>query len=220
MSLIKENGRVIISDDNYFNTDENAYGEGYVTRETILFGEYERPLEYAIKELSETVAKYGDKAVLNIVAMPEPIDFEGFGGNYVPLIQIVRPSTDAEIKEFKEYMKTQSSPEAAKKERIKQLEEELRRLKEEVVDEDGVKEHFLTKPVEAFIYKAPLEEQPVMILPSESIIKKEKPPTTEEKMEFSKKLSTAFDMTTVYAEQQKKLEEERKLLEKGLKKSK
>jgi hypothetical protein len=56
-----------------------------------------------------------------------------------------------------------------------------------------------------------------MVLPSESIIKKEKPPTTEEKMEFSKKLSTAFDMTTVYAEQQKKLEEERKLLEKGLK---
>lgn len=210
MSLIKENGRVIISDDDYFNTDENVYGEGYVTRESVVLNEYDKPLGAALKELSELVDKYGDKAVLNIVAMPEPIDFEGFGGNYIPLIQIVRPSTKDEIKEFKEYMKTQSSPEAAKKERIKQLEEELRRLKEEVVDEDGVKEHFLTKPVEAFFYKkAPLEEQPVMILPSESIIKKEKPPTTEEKMEFSKKVSTAFDMTTVYEEQQKKLEEDK-----------
>ena len=217
MSLIKENGQVIISDDNYFNTDENAYGEGYVTRETLLFGEYRKPLGDSLKELSEVVTKYGDKVVLNVFAAPGFSDFDGFGGDYVPHFQIVRPSTKDEIKEFKEYMKTQSSPEAAKKERIKQLEEELKRLKEEVVDEDGVKEHFLTKPVEAFIYKAPLEEQPVMILPSESIIKKEKPPTTEEKMEFSKKLSTAFDMTTVYAEQQKKLEEERKLLEKGLK---
>lgn len=210
MSLIKENGRLMISDDNYFNTDENAYEDGYVTRETVVLNEYEKPLGAALKELSELVDKYGDKAVLNIVALPEPSDFEGFGGNYVPLIQIVRPSTEGEIKEFKEYVKTQSSPEAAKKERIKQLEEELKRLKEETVDEDGVKEHFLTKSVEAFIYKkAPLEEQPVMILPSESIIKKEKPPTTEEKMEFSKKVSTAFDMTTVYEEQQKKLEEEK-----------
>lgn len=210
MSLIKENGRVIISDDNYFNTDENAYGEGYITRETLLFGEYRKPLGDSLKELSEVVTKYGDKVVLNVFAAPGFSDFDGFGGDYVPHFQIVRPSTKDEIKEFKEYMKTQSSPEAVKKERIKQLEEELKRLKEEVVDEDGVKEHFLTKSVEAFIYKkAPLEEQPVMTLPSESIIKKEKPPTTEEKMEFSKKVSTAFDMTTVYEEQQKKLEEDK-----------
>lgn len=220
MSLIKENGRLMISDDNYFNTDENAYEDGYVTRETVVLNEYEKPLGAALKELSELVDKYGDKAVLNIVAMPEPSDFEGFGGNYVPLIQIVRPSTEDEIKEFKEYMRARSSPEAAKKERIRQLEEELKRLKESDMDEDGIKEHVLTKTIQEPLPKVDIKDQPIMVLPSESIIKKEKPPTTEEKMEFSKKLSTAFDMTTVYAEQQKKLEEGRELLTNGLKKSK
>lgn len=217
MSLIKENGQVIISDDNYFNTDENAYGEGYVTRETLLFGEYRKPLGDSLKELSEVVTKYGDKVVLNVFAAPGFSDFDGFGGDYVPHFQIVRPSTEDEIKEFKEYVRAQASPNEKRKECIKRLEEELKRLKdemqthlkEETVDEDGVKEHFLTKPVEAFIYKTPLEEQPVMILPSEPIIKKEKTPTTKEMLEFSKKLSTAFDMTTVYAEQQKKLEEDK-----------
>ncbi len=208
MSLIKENGLIIISDDNYFNTDEDAYGEGHVTREILLSGVYEKSLEESSKLLSELISKYGNKAVLNIVVMPGFSDFDGFGGDYIPHLQIIRPATENEIKEFKEYMKTHS-PETVKRARIKQLEEELKRLKEEVVDEDGVGEHALTKIVEATVLKIPLEDQPIMLLSSETIIKKEVPPTLEEKMEFSKKLSSAFDMTTVYAEQQKKLEAEK-----------
>jgi hypothetical protein len=167
--------------------------------------DYEKPLEEVLKDVEALKAKYGEKAVLNIFPW-ENVEYFGLNTNS---FEIIRPSTEDEIKEFKEYMKTHFPPKTAKKMRIKQLEEELKRLKEESVDEDGVKEHVLTKFAEAIGFKIPLEEQSVMILPSDPVIKKEVPPTLEEKMEFSKKLSSAFDMTTVYAEQQKKLEAEK-----------